>query len=135
MPGSASVACGIRVLGSGAAEGTSICGCCSTLGWTRPKRTAQRAPTKTTRSTARSPITSLAPGLTAVDTWLPDPETPGMCGISVLKRSIGGWSAIKFCMDSILQICGEDNPLDSSVTCDQRLVTGAVRNLRPAKNV
>src|SRR5262249_16458948 len=90
MPGALSLACGTKVLGSGAGEGTSICGCGSPVfdsPW--PGRSAQRAPRKTTTSTTMSPMTSLreeplAPG----PAW--GAETPGTCGISTLKRSDGG---------------------------------------------
>ena len=37
----------------------------------------------------RSPMTSLTAGFDAADER--DPETPAICGISVLKRSDGGW--------------------------------------------
>src|SRR6266478_4465845 len=96
MPGFDSVACGSSVLGSGAGEGTSICGCWSAFGGSACfGRSAQRAPRKTTSSTASSPITSFAAGLPP-GPRAPGPATPGMAGISDLKRSDGGWSGISF---------------------------------------
>src|SRR6266566_2324886 len=88
-PGKASVACGSRVLGSGAGVGTSICGWSATrgsvcLGWS-----AQRAPRKTTTSTRRSPIPSLREESRGGD-GVPSEDTPGICGMSALKRSDGG---------------------------------------------
>src|SRR2546429_277573 len=93
-PGEASVACGSRVLGSGAGVGTSICGWSATrgsvcLGWS-----AQRAPRKTTTSTRRSPIPSLREESRGGD-GAPSEDTPGICGMSALKRSDGGRSGIK----------------------------------------
>src|SRR5882762_7591950 len=96
MPGFDSVAFGSSVLGSGAGEGTSICGCCSAFGGSACfGRSAQRAPRKTTSSTASRLITSFAAGLPP-GRRAPAPPTPGMAGISDLKRSDGGWSGISF---------------------------------------
>src|SRR4029077_412017 len=121
-PGSVAVACGTSVLGSGAGEGTSICGCCSTdcVG-ARLGRRAQRAPRKTTRSTARSPMTSLTAGFDPAAERGPGPETPGICGISVLKRSDRGWSVMWLRIDSILKEEKVDSP-DKSVACDRDVV-------------
>src|SRR5947207_4877678 len=94
-PGEASVACGISVLGSGAGGGTSICACGSAdLDCTRPGRSAQRAPRKATTSTARSPMTSLREGLLVAGRGS-GAVTPGICGMSALKRSDGGWLGIR----------------------------------------
>src|SRR5580704_7892381 len=109
MPGADSVAWGSSVLGSGAGAGTSICGCASAGGAsTRLGRRAQRAPRKTTSSTASRPTTSLMAGL-APARFEPDPATPGICGISVLKRSDGGWSVIALRFDSILKFTYQEN--------------------------
>ena len=59
------------------------------------------------RSTARSPITSLTAGFGAIVAR--EPETPGICGISDLKRSDGGWSVIWLSIDSILKEEKVDN--------------------------
>src|SRR5690242_5324969 len=96
MAGDASVACGSRVLGSGAGEGNSICGCPAALGCTGLGRNPQRTPKKARRSTARMLITSLAGGLPLEERGGAG-ETPGGCGIAVLKRSDGGWSVIASC--------------------------------------
>jgi hypothetical protein len=48
-------------------------------------------------------MTSLMAGFDAVDVRAPGEETPGICGISVLKRSDGGWSVIGLRFDSILK--------------------------------
>src|SRR6266446_1969571 len=115
MPGSVAVACGSSVLGSGAGEGTSICGCCSTdCGGACFGRRAQRAPRKTTRSTA---------GFDAVAERGAGPETPGICGISVLKRSDGGWSVMR--IDSILKEEKVDSPGKIAV-CDRDVVGSLV---------
>src|SRR6267143_3435768 len=96
MPGFDSVACGSSVLGSGAGEGTSICGCWSAGGGSACfGRSAQRAPRKTTSSTASRLMISFAAGLPP-GRRDPAPPTPGMAGISDLKRSDGGWSVISF---------------------------------------
>src|ERR1700730_13756620 len=96
MPGFDSVACGCSVLGSGAGEGTSSCGCCSACGGSVCfGRSAQRAPRKTTSNTASRLITSFAAGLPP-GRREPAPPTPGMAGISDLKRSDEGCSAISF---------------------------------------
>src|SRR6266566_2324884 len=68
---------------------TSICGWSATrgsvcLGWS-----AQRAPRKTTTSTRRSPIPSLREESRGGD-GVPSEDTPGICGMSALKRSDGG---------------------------------------------
>jgi hypothetical protein len=47
-------------------------------------------------------MTSLMAGLDA-DERVPEPETPGICGISDLKRSDGGWSVMWLRFDSILK--------------------------------
>ena len=104
------------MLGSGAAEGTSICGCSTDGGAACFGRSAQRAPRKMTRSTARSPTTSLRAGLGA--TVARGPETPGICGISDLKRSDGGWSVIWLRFDSILKEEKVDNPDKAGVSLD-----------------
>src|SRR5690349_6851514 len=92
--GEPSVAWAMSVRGSGAGEGTSICGCGSAdLESTWRGRSAQRAPRKATTSTAISPMTSLREGL-LLGGGGSGTVTPGICGISVLKRSDGGWSGI-----------------------------------------
>jgi hypothetical protein len=40
----------------------------------------------------------------------PGPETPGICGISDLKRSDGGWSVMWLRIDSILKEEEVDSP-------------------------
>jgi len=39
-------------------------------------------------------MTNFMAGFDVADEREPDPETPGICGISGLKRSEGGWSVI-----------------------------------------
>lgn len=48
-------------------------------------------------------MTSLTAGFAEAAEREPGPETPGICGISVLKRSDGGWSVILLRFDSILK--------------------------------
>lgn len=48
-------------------------------------------------------MTSLSEGFGAAAERGPALETPGICGISVLKRSDGGWSVIWLRVDSILK--------------------------------
>jgi len=55
-------------------------------------------------------MTSLTAGFDAADERAPDPETPGICGISDLKRSDGGWSVIWLRLDSILKEEKVDSP-------------------------
>src|SRR5690242_18587880 len=93
--GAAPVACGISVLGSGRGEGTSICGCGSAdLMSERLGRSAQRAPRKATISTAKIPIASLMVGPIGLRGLARGTVTPGICGISVLKRFDGGRSDV-----------------------------------------
>src|SRR6266478_2333798 len=140
IPGSAVVAWGSNVLGSGAGAGTSIWGCCwASCGSACFGRRAQRAPRKTTRSTARSPMTSLTAGFGAVAERGPGPETPGICGISVLKRSDGGWSVMWLRVDSILKEEKVDSP-DKIAVCDRDVVgifdrTVETRKLNPWKHL
>src|SRR5215467_12075563 len=90
MLGALSVACGAKVLGSGAGEGTSICGGSVVLLAAWCGRSAQRAPRNTARRTATMPRMSLSEASLAVLGRGSGEETPGICGISVLKRSAGG---------------------------------------------
>jgi hypothetical protein len=56
-------------------------------------------------------MTSLAAGFDAADERVPAPETPGICGISDLKRSDGGWSVMWLRLDSILKEEKVDSPV------------------------
>jgi len=56
-------------------------------------------------------MTSLTAGFDAADERARDPETPGICGISDLKRSDGGWSVIVLRFDSILKKEKVDSPV------------------------
>jgi len=54
-------------------------------------------------------MTSLTPGFDAADARGPAPETPGICGISDLKRSDGGWSVMGLRFDSIPETAGSED--------------------------
>jgi len=66
-------------------------------------------------------MTSLTAGFGAVAERGPGPETPGICGISVLKRSDGGWSVMWLRIDSILKEEKVDSPAKIGI-CDRRVV-------------
>src|SRR5215468_12246215 len=94
IPGLVSVALGIPAFGSAAGVGISICGVgCAVGGSARLARITSLVPSTRTSSTATSPPTrrkAMAPPGERRD----DPDTPGIAGISGLKRLGEGWSGI-----------------------------------------
>ena len=105
ISGLLSVDSGINVLGSGAGAGTSICA----AGWagagsTCLLRSAKRAPRNTTKKTTISPTTSRIAGLPGARPEF-DAPTPGMVGISALKRSGVCWSSSAASSEKINCFC------------------------------
>src|SRR5215467_13150393 len=91
MVGALSVACGTRALGSGAGDGTSICGCSAVLVSAWRGRSAQRAPKNTaTRARIRT-IPAMSDERSRAAGRASPAEMPGICGISALKRSASGF--------------------------------------------
>src|SRR5215472_18434297 len=97
ISGSAAVERGSAALGSVAGAGTSICGGGDAAGESLClARSSHRDPKKKTTTKPSRAATSRNAGFNPGCLSVTPSETPGICGISALKRSAWGWSDINF---------------------------------------